>query len=555
MSRKKKKKSASSSVNTIGDVRLSPLARSLNIGAAAAENDRYLSTCFVRTMDFETMVDTDDRRCILVGRTGIGKSALISYLRSQQENVIDISPGEMSLFHVCNSDILKFCEGAGAGLDMFYALLWRNVIVTEVLKYKYASKSGKGLLDRLTRIATPKDANAEVARSHIVELESMFSDEDGFRVQEFTKKWEAELEGGFGNIPGVSLNAKGAVRLSEEQRGEVVRHSEKVVGQIHMRTMGKVIEWMANDVFADNKQHYYVTIDRLDEGWFPNDTLRLSLIRALIESVKAFGKIQSLKIIIALRTDLLESIYAATSARGYQEEKHRDFHLYVRWDTDSIKEMLDKRIENAKQGAEKEPGHYLKGFMPQAKNKRSAIDYVINRTLMRPRDAIMFLNECLKTAQNKERLTWANMLEAEKIYSDGRLVSISDEWGEVHPCVRGYTKILRGRSASFLVGDISNDDVQKTFIEMCDMPSYKDDNMWQKFEKGEVSLKIICRELIAILYKVGVIGVKKNPSDPVSYSYDADYPLNSDEVQDDTHVWVHPAFRRCLGIQDREGHN
>lgn len=352
--KKQKQRKGIGAVNTIGGGAPSPFAGSLNIGAAAAENDGYLSACFIRTEDYGTMQSIADRRCILVGRTGIGKSALITHLRDQQDNVVDISPDEMSLFHICNSDVLKFCEEAGANLDMLYASLWRNVIVTEVLKHKYvpkSTKSTKGLFDWIARKIEPQDKNAEVAHRYIKELEGMFSDEEGFKVQEFTKKWEADLRGGFSKIPGIPLNAEGAVRLSEEQRGQVVHHSQNILGQMHMKTMANVIQWMSDDVFTDQQQRYYVTIDRLDEGWAPTDTLRLNLIRALIESVKAFGKIKPLKVIIALRTDLLESVYAATSARGYQEEKHRDFHLYVRWSSDNIKEMLDKRIQNAKKRA------------------------------------------------------------------------------------------------------------------------------------------------------------------------------------------------------------
>ena len=567
---KRQKGLAPSSVKTIGGASSGLLDSGLNIGAAAAEKDQYLSTCFIHTRDYETMVNTDDCKCILVGRTGIGKSALISHLQAQQEHVIDIPPDEMSPLHVCDSDILKFCESAGAGLNMFYVLLWRNVIVTEILKYKCASdafKSGKKLRDWVIRMATPKDTNAEMARRYISELESMFSDEDGFRVQEFTRKFEAELKGGFNNVIGIPLNAQGALRLTEEQRGEVVRHSEKIVGQHHMKTMAKVIGWMASDVFTDQKRRYYVTIDRLDEDWFPNDKLRLRLIRALIESVRSFGNIRPLKIVIALRTDLLEEVYAATSAHGYQEEKHRDYHLYIRWDQNCIEEMLDKRIQSAKQSVQQEPGHYLKGLMPPPRNKESAIDYMINRTFMRPRDAIMFLNECIETfrkneqrSRKRDRLTWANIQEAEQAYSDGRLVSLVDEWSDVHPCVRGYTKILRGRPVSFVMSDISNDDIQNAFIEMCDTDSYMNDNLWKKFsslsqEEENINIKMICRELIAILYKVGVIGIKKNTSARVSYSYDTDYPLNIDDVQDDTRIWVHPAFHRCLGIQSRERHN
>ena len=49
------------------------------IGAAAAEEDaKFLSECFVDTGDLEVLLDCSDRRRIILGRTGAGKSALLN---------------------------------------------------------------------------------------------------------------------------------------------------------------------------------------------------------------------------------------------------------------------------------------------------------------------------------------------------------------------------------------------------------------------------------------------------------------------------------------------
>jgi len=52
------------------------------IGAPAAEDDHeYLNTCFVDTGDLTLLADSTDRRIILLGRTGTGKSTLFGRLR------------------------------------------------------------------------------------------------------------------------------------------------------------------------------------------------------------------------------------------------------------------------------------------------------------------------------------------------------------------------------------------------------------------------------------------------------------------------------------------
>ena len=99
------------------------------IGAAAAESDEYyLSKCFVDTGDLEILRNCEDPRNLLVGRTGIGKSALLSRLIDTEDHVIQISPESLSLSYIANSNVLKFFSETGVKMDIFYRLLWRHVL-------------------------------------------------------------------------------------------------------------------------------------------------------------------------------------------------------------------------------------------------------------------------------------------------------------------------------------------------------------------------------------------------------------------------------------------
>lgn len=49
------------------------------IGAAAAEEDeRFLTACFINTGDLDTLLDCENPRRIILGRTGTGKTALLN---------------------------------------------------------------------------------------------------------------------------------------------------------------------------------------------------------------------------------------------------------------------------------------------------------------------------------------------------------------------------------------------------------------------------------------------------------------------------------------------
>ena len=107
-----------------------------HIGAAAAEDDsEFLEACFVDTGHLAILADHQDNRCIVLGRTGAGKSALIDRLRQEQRGrVIAITPEALAIGYAANSTVLDFFSRIGVNLDPFFKLLWRHVLTVELLQ-------------------------------------------------------------------------------------------------------------------------------------------------------------------------------------------------------------------------------------------------------------------------------------------------------------------------------------------------------------------------------------------------------------------------------------
>src|SRR5260221_13825244 len=96
------------------------------IGAAGAEDDHaFLRECFVDTGDLLELLDAHQATRIVIGRTGSGKTALLTRL-SECPTAITIQPETLSFSYITNSTILNFFLEAGAKLDLFFRLLWRH---------------------------------------------------------------------------------------------------------------------------------------------------------------------------------------------------------------------------------------------------------------------------------------------------------------------------------------------------------------------------------------------------------------------------------------------
>ena len=82
--------------------------RGISVGATSAEDDeRFLNDCFVETGQAEQVLDMASPRCIALGRTGSGKSALLYHVRSSEEHSANLDPEDLSLNYISNSDILR----------------------------------------------------------------------------------------------------------------------------------------------------------------------------------------------------------------------------------------------------------------------------------------------------------------------------------------------------------------------------------------------------------------------------------------------------------------
>lgn len=532
------------------------------IGAADAIDDvKFLSQAFIDNGELGILCDMSEPKCIVTGRTGAGKTALLEQLSRTQEKVIKITPEGLALTHISNSEVLSFFIEAGVNMDLFYRLLWRHVFAVELIRehYQIINEQARDsfliqIRDRIFRNKTRKDAI-----DYLVTWGESFWKESEYRVKEITETLEQNLGASLGGeaegpaIPGlvtgsVKLNAEVAKKLSAEQKAEVVHRGQSVVDKVQMKTLSDIIELLESDILDDKKRKYYITIDRLDEDWI-NDHLRYQLIRALLDTMRDFNhKIQNVKILVAIREDLLARVFRYTRSPGQQEEKYKSLYLRLNWQKDGLEQLMDRRVDQLVKEQYTTQVVRLRTLLPSTLNKQNPIDYLVERTMLVPRDMIMFFNECIRSAEGQATIGKAALSQAETIYSENRLRALADEWSADYPNLIELILFMKGFPEHFRMEDVRDkiENCMLNFLISNKRQDYIHDLVEEKFDNDDIDS--FMQEMFKILFQVGAIGIKQEHFTSIYWSFKAQKLITS-EINETALVHIHPAFWRILGIR------
>lgn len=532
------------------------------VGAASAEDDTsFLQTCFVETEEYEALSDQENIRQIVLGRTGSGKSALFEHLKQEKDRVISIDPDDLALTYVSNSSVIRYFSDLGVNLDPFYKLLWRHVLTVEVLRKHFdphADSEGGGLWDFLSSRfpgQTLTEKNAKQAVRYLREWGEKFWVETEYRVKEITSKLEKKLTDEVdvhlgARVLNIGAGSGAESHLSEEQKTEVVNVGQRVVSEAQVQDLSKVIGFLEN-VLSDHQKNYYVLIDRLDENWV-EEKLRYRLIMALMNSVKEISRVPSVKVLVAIRRDLIDRVFRLGRNAGFQEEKYQSLYLPLHWSPNQIIEVLDKRIDALiARRYEKTKSVSHRDLLPKKIGKTPIKEFITNRA-QRPRDVISFFNKCIEAAEGKARLSVDALKRAEGEYSRQRLRALGDEWHADFQGLLDFTDILKERAPSFAVRQVTYNDIAEiclnSAIEHPDEPGPLREHA-RNVAEGLEDVNHFKRTLFMIFYRIGLVGLKLETFESASWVDELGQVVSPSEIDENTHVVVHPTYQRALGIK------
>lgn len=537
-----------------------------SVGAADADDDSYVDHCWVDTGVLDELMPTNSSKFILLGRTGAGKTATLRHLESRTSNVVRLSLEAVAFDHVCNSTVLRWLHDNGVQLQQMYNLLWRHVLVVEVLRKRLSgeiteeSTGSQSIWEKIgewlgRRTSGVKQKQHEASLAYLEKWGARFWQETDLRMREVTNNLQHEIEQKIvvGAKDFGSLQDSEKIKYLQANKEEIVPRAKNAVSQLQMRDLHNAFN-LLNDVIAPENPIYLV-IDRLDDNWV-DDSLRYALIRALIESAKAFKEVRHAKVIVALRDDLLDAVLRNTYSHGMQREKYESLCLRVRWSPEQLQQMLDLRVQSLIRSRYTKELATSEKLLPthvettQGGQKIDGFQYLLRRSLRRPRDVIAFFNECIIAADGSPSISKQMLLSAERAYSSGRVRALVDEWKGSYPLIEDVLGIISGSSATFSVSEL-RDATQTLSTRWLTALSESTDPLFRLASLNDDSAEASDQFLfgiVVLLYRVGVLGLKLSSQDSWEWSYLTTREINPTELADSSKARVHPMFRAGLRV-------
>lgn len=510
--------------------------RNSKIGNLDAESDQlFLDNCFVTTSMYETLLnfnkgDPNSFKRVIVGRTGSGKTAILKKL--SVDKLIKLSgsvEAESTVFeHIMNNVFISNLILNKVDLRAFYKSLWVHVLLVKIIELLFEGKNSSNIFETIQNALSQSARKNKQQTSDYVEKykENFFNDKV---LTEITDKLQSEVSGKL-NLK--FLDASGL--LTEEQVEKVQRETSRYVSSELLRQQKDIISSLAKTAPSEEQRKILISIDDLDRSWLSSHEIRYDFINALLDAFKELMDIRAVKILISIRTDILNGVYENNLR---QDEKDKSLIIPIEWNKHDIRLVLDRRISYLiKDQYSKNHNPTFKDIFDFSVRNEPAEDFILDRTMLRPRDAIDFVNMCFSKAEGETTVSEDAVIDAEESFYSSRKTALCKEWQSLYPHIEGYIDCLSFiPEKTFDSNVFSNNQcatqVQSKIIEKLS----QDHQVSTKISEGNFE------ELLKVWFMVGVVGIKKTDTLVVYSSFEKQ---KLDITDLDKEFCIHPLFWR-----------
>lgn len=519
--------------------------KNLSIGSLDAETDTFLEECFVETEAYKVLSDFSAsspyfNKRVLVGRTGSGKTALLTQLYNTNKFKCEVVEAEKTIFeYISNNVFISKLAEKEVDLKIFYKALWTHVLLVKILEALDLGKS-VDILDSLQNFFRRKKVDQSKVNSC---LEYIKDFKDNFFSENFvvtlSEKLQTELSGSASVLNAISASGK----ISQEDIKTIQASTSHYISKEVLQHQNEIIQFLCNDDLLINPKYdkIIVTIDDLDRAWLSDNSLRYHFIEALLDSFKSFLKIREVKIFISIRSDILQGVYRNNLNR--QAEKDKSLFLAIEWTKDEIRSILDKRIGNLikDQYVRSKEANLANIFYFDIGGLR-ADEYILQHTMLRPREAIEFINLCFADADGSTEIKANHVESAKEIYYSSRKRALVAEWTSYYVNAETYISALDAIfKDKFTHEGIFRNKQDQTIFESIITNGAKKDYQDQVLDDA-IDGKYY--KLIQAWFEMGLIGIYKEGGAHVYSSYEKPTIDIAECIKRE--FVVHPLFKDIL---------
>ena len=484
------------------------LLPSLSFGDPMAENEfQTLRSYFLATDQYQRTLRREVN--LVVGRKGTGKTALFSQVRDRirrdkQNIVVDLKPEGYQLVKL-KEEVLKFLS-QGAKQHLVTAF-WEYLLYLEVC-YKVLEKDHEVHL-RNHNLTNPY---RELSASYYRDSKNSQGD--------FSERLQYLSD---------HISTNYASQHGEKNKLQLT--SGEVTSLIHRQDLAKLMTKLSH--YLSFKSDVCILFDNLDRGWSAHGLSEddILIVRALIDASRKVQRSMQkhghkFNCVIFLRNDVYQLLMDESSDFGKETRASLDWS-----DSDQLRELVRKRIaSNESVPKNVKFDQVWRQICVSHVDGCESSQYLIERSLMRPRNLLRIIAHCRGSAINLHH----SKIEEEDIhkgmmsYSTDLLIDIDQELTDIDELAKELIYVFRKEQSDF------NRDELEILFELKKIPLSKVDR------------------IIDFLLYYGFLGLRIGTAEP-EYIHDVGYDMKIMRTSIQKHAnallfVVNPAFWPALSI-------
>lgn len=417
---------------------LPPLTK-LHIGDAMAENEMdALSSYYISTDEYLRVLQGDAN--VVVGRKGMGKTALFTQLRNAKRSdkrnvVVDLKPEGYQIIKLREQIAEYTTDGAKQHL---FVSFWEYLLYMEIA-YKLLEKDN-------TR------------RMHDHEISAVYN-----KLEEIYSRQESATQGDFSErLLVLSEHIRQRFQVKFGNPSTAIRFTNNDVTELVYAHALPEIKTAIFD-YMKLKQDVWVLFDNLDKGWPPEgiDPIDALLLRCLIDATKKIQRDMrrnniEFRSVVFVRNDVYELLMQNSADFG------KEIQVSLDWsDPSMLSNLIHARITDQ---SHDEFSSIWGQYFSRLHKGEDSFSYLLERSIMRPRNLIKMIIHCRSFAINLRK----NVIDSEciekglKVYSNDMIKEADEELSDIEPKARGLLYKFFGEQSR-----LGADQVSKIITEHC----------------------------------------------------------------------------------------